>query len=165
MALHELLRVFERDTDGEVRAILDAGDAEAARVLAEAERERADRVATAVAAFARHEQAAADAQLAAGEHRARAGVLVARAAMLQRVREAIAVELQARFASDPQLAELLDAAACACAGGEQGELARVATGVVLELPSGTRIEASLAAVLDRYWPRLACEALALERGR
>ena len=43
--------------------------------------------------------------------------------------------------------------------------AAIATGAIIELASGTQIAATLDAFLDREWPRLACEALALERAR
>ena len=188
MALAELLRVLEHDAATEVAAIRAAGAAEAARIDADSAAARGERVADALAAFAAQRRAALDAELAAVTRDARARVLAARAAMLDRIRGAVLGELPGLVAGDPELAQAVVAAALACVGDEPGtlrcapplaELARaaappairveldaaVATGVVIELPSGTRIDATLAALLDRAWPTLACEALALERAR
>jgi vacuolar-type H+-ATPase subunit E/Vma4 len=188
MALAELLRVLEADTEAESRAILAAGMVEAARIDAETARLRGEQVSGALAAFAAERRAASDAELTAATRSARAEILAARAAMLDRVRAAVRGELPALLVADPALGPALIAAALACVGDEPGtlraapplaELARAAappairvevdpavtTGIVIELATGTRIDATLAALLDRAWPQLACEALILERAR
>ena len=159
MALSDLLDVFERDTDGEIRAITSAGAGEAARIVRDAEHAAAERIAAALATYRAQRVADADAELSAAIRSARQRVLVARAAMLERLRVAIANELPARYARDPELATVLEEAARSCAGSEAIELTEAPTGTVLELASGTRIDATLDAVLARAWPRLACEAL------
>lgn len=188
MALTELLRMLEDDTAAEVRAITAAGATEAAQIDAEAARARSDRVSSASAAFALECRAAGDAELAALRRGARADVLAARAAMLDRVRAAVVEELPGVLAGDPAVRGALLAAALSCVGEESGTLRcapvladpalaaappairveiapDVATGVVIELTTGTRIAATLTALLDRAWPMLACEALKLERAR
>jgi vacuolar-type H+-ATPase subunit E/Vma4 len=188
MALAELLRMLEDDAAAEVRAITSAGAAEAARIESEAARARTERLANATTAFAAERRAAADAELAAVTRAARADVLDARAAMLDRIRSAVVGELPDLLTGDPELGRALVDAALACVGDEPGILrcgpslagaARasapaairvevgpdLATGVVIELAAGTRIDATLAAVLERAWPALACEALTLERAR
>lgn len=188
MALADLLTALDRDADAEIRAIRAAGGAEAARIEADAGRARDERLAAAIAAIRAERSAEAGERLAAASQRARAEVLAARAAMLDRLRAAIAGRLPAVVAGDPVLGARLITAALACTGGEPGTLrcapaladaARaaappairvepdpdVATGAVIELATGTRIEATLAALLDRAWPGLACEALAVERAR
>jgi vacuolar-type H+-ATPase subunit E/Vma4 len=188
MALAELLRSLENDTAAEVRAITAAGAGEAARIESDAARARSERVAGAIAAFADERRAAADAELAAVIRGARAEVLAARAAMIDRIRGAVLDELPGLLAGDPELGQALVSAALACVGDESGILrctplladparasappairveieSSVATGVVIELATGTRIDATLATLLERAWPALACEALTLERAR
>lgn len=188
MALAELLRVLEHDTAAEVRAIAAAGAGEAARIESEAAGARSERVSRAIAVFAAERQAAADVELAAATRGARADVLAARAAMLDRIRDAVLGELPDLLAGDPALGRAVVSSALACVGDEPGtlccaprlaDLARasappairvevepnVATGVVIELATGTRIDATLTALLDHAWPALACEALTLERAR
>jgi vacuolar-type H+-ATPase subunit E/Vma4 len=185
MSLSELLRTIERDAAAELGAIAAAAAAEVARIDADAARARADRMAAASAGYAAVQQAAADLELASAIRRARIDVLTARAAMLDRIREAVAGELPGLFAAEPRLGTAMVAAAIAYAGGEPGTLRcapslgdaaaaagagslrierdpGVPTGAVIELASGARIDATLAAVLEREWPNLACEALALE---
>jgi vacuolar-type H+-ATPase subunit E/Vma4 len=188
MALAELLHALEADAQAESGAILAAATAEAAQIDAETARLRGEQVSGALAAFAAERRAACDAELTAATRSARAEILAARAAMLDRVRAAVLGELPALLAADPALGPAVIAAALACVGDESGtlraapplaELARAAappsirietdpavtTGVVIELAAGTRIDATLAALLDRAWPQLACEALILERAR
>ena len=186
MALAELLSAFERDTEAEVRAILAQGTADVAQIDEDSARARAEEIARAAAPAIADRRAADDARIAEATHRARADVLAARAAMLDRLRAAVRAELEGLV--DAQLGAALIGAAVACAAGEPGVLhcslaladaaraaspatlrvevdAAVATGAVIELASGTQIAATLDAFLDREWPRLACEALALERAR
>jgi vacuolar-type H+-ATPase subunit E/Vma4 len=108
--------------------------------------------------------------------------------MLERIRAGVCEQLPGVLAGDPELRRALVAAALACVGDEPGilrcspllvDIAReaspaairveaepgVATGVVIELATGTRIDATLATLLDRVWPTLACEALQQERTR
>jgi len=188
MALSDLVTQFERETEAEIRAIRSAGDAAAAQIDGEAARVRAERIAVAGAAVTAELRAAADLEIGAVARRARGEILTARAAMLDRIRDAIRGELPGLVASDVRLGASLVAAAIACTGGDGGELrcapalveaARaaapaalrvegdpaVATGAIIELSTGTRIDATLDALLDRAWPRLACEALAMERTR
>ena len=165
MALADLLRAFERDAEVEVRAIAERAAAEASRVTAAAERERGDRIATATRAFADERRAASDAEVAAAARAARTEVLEARAAMLERIRAAVSAELARRVAGELRLAVALERSARAFASDETGEVRRGPTGGVLELAAGTRSDATLATLLDREWPQLACEALALERAR
>jgi vacuolar-type H+-ATPase subunit E/Vma4 len=186
VALADLLSALERDTQAEVRAILAAGAADAARIDEESTAARAEQIARAAAPAIADLRAADEARLAEITHRARADVLAARAAMLERIRAATRAELAGLV--DTRLGDGLITAALACAGAEPGVLrcapalasaaraaapatlrvevdAAVATGVVVELASGTQIAATLDAFLEREWPRLACEALALERER
>jgi vacuolar-type H+-ATPase subunit E/Vma4 len=182
MALPELLRVFEREAADEVVAILAAGEADARAIDAEAARVRREKITGAAAATALEHRRLAEGAVAQALHRSRAVVLTARAAMLGRLREATETELARRIGGDPRLADTLVAAAIACAGDEAGTLrctpelekaARAAappglrvepdpavtTGVVVELATGTIIDASLLVLLDREWARLATEAV------
>lgn len=188
MALADLLRVLEDGASAEVRAIAEAAAGEAARVETEAFARRSERVARAMAVCAATRRAAGEVEIAAANRAARAEILAARAAMLERIRAAVSAQLPDVLAGEPELRRALVAAALACVGDEAGtlrcpvvmvELAReaspaairveadpgVATGVVIELASGTRIDATLATLLDRMWPALACEALQQERAR
>ncbi len=175
MPLGELLHALKRDADAEVRAITAAGAAEVARIDAASTCACTDRLAIATRAFTDELQAAADADLATVERRTKRDVLVARAAMLERIRDAIRAELPP--ALDRALAtRLLDAALAYAGPGTvrcapdvvvppRADLTVVVdpsvTGVVLELANGTRIDATLDALLERAWPRLAAEALVL----
>jgi vacuolar-type H+-ATPase subunit E/Vma4 len=188
MALAELLRVLEDDTAAEVRAIAAAAAGEVARIEAESSVRRSERVASAMTACAAKHRAAGDAEIAAANHAARADILAARAAMLERIRAGVREQLPGVLAGDPDLRRALVAAALACVGDESGtlrcspvlvDIAREAspaairvevepgltTGVVIELATGTRIDATLNTLLDRVWPTLACEALQQERAR
>ena len=188
MALAELLRVLEDGTAIEVRAVADVAAGEAARIETEAFAQRSKCLASATAAFAAECRATGDAEIAAANRAARADVLAARAAMVERVRVAVREQLPGVLAGDPGLGRTLVLAALACVGDESGTLrcapalaaiARdaapaairveaepgVATGVVIELAAGTRVDATLTTLLDRVWPTLACEALQHERAR
>ena len=188
MALPELLRVLEHDTAAEVRAIADAAASEAARIETEASARRSECIASAMAAVAAECRAAGDAEIAAANRAARADILAARAAMVERVRVGVREQLPGVLAGDPELGRALVLAALACVGDESGILrcapaiaafareaapaairveveSSVATGVVIELATGTHIDATLTTLLDRVWPTLACEALQQERAR
>lgn len=188
MALAELLRVLEDGTTAEVRAIAEAAASEAARIEAEASARRTDRIASATAACTSTHRAAGDAEIASAGRAARADILAARAAMLERIRAGVCEQLPGVLAADPELQRALVVAALACVGDEPGtlrcsprlaELAReaapaairvedapeTATGVVIELASGTCIDATLTTLLDRMWPALACEVLLQERAQ
>jgi vacuolar-type H+-ATPase subunit E/Vma4 len=186
VAIAELLRALERDADAEIRAALDAARDEAGRVATEAARARDDRVGAAHALALARSQAQADAALAVATRRARADVLTARAAMLRRLRDAARAALPAVIeARAAELGPRQVAAAIAYTGGKPGVLrcpavladaARAAappglrvavdptlTGAVIDLDGGARIDASLDAILERDWPRLAPGALARVR--
>lgn len=188
MALAELLRVLEDGTTAEVRAIAEAAAGEAERIDAEALARRTERIANAIAAFAAARRAAGDGEIAAVSRAALADILAARGAMLDRIRSAACAQLPRVLAGDPALRRAVVAAALGCVGGEAGtlrcspalaDIARaaapaairveatpdVATGAVIDLASGTRIDATLAALLERVWPALACVALQQERAR
>jgi len=186
VALADLLRSLERDATAELRAIDEAGAAEAARLDAETARRRTERLATTVAELTATRAATDELALAAARGHARGRELTARAAMLARAREAVRAALPAALATEPRLGEAVVAAALGATGDEAGVLrcapaivaaARaaappairvepdpaLATGAVIELASGTRIDATLDALLTRTWPALACEALARAR--
>lgn len=182
MALPELIEAFERDTQAEVAAIRSAVEAEIRTIDAEASRARAERIASAAAATAVEHRAQADADVAAALHRARAEIYTHRSAMLRRLRAEIERHLPSLL--DSAVGDALLRVAIACAGDEPGMLhctpvlalrARVlappslqvvgddavATGVIIELASGTRIDATLARLLDREWAQLSGEAVRL----
>lgn len=155
MPLADLLASLERDAADEIRAVTALADADVARIDAECARACGDQLAAAVRTATEEQRAAADTQLAEAERRWRKSVLEARAAMLARLRDAVRAELPALV--DEALRARL--AAAAAVHGE-GTVRQVPTGVIVELPDGTRIDATLDALLDRLWPRLAGEALA-----
>ncbi len=180
MALPELIEAFERDTEAELAAIRAAVEAEIRAIDAEAARARGERIASAAAATAVEHRAQADADVAAALHRARADIYTHRTAMLGRLRAEVERHLPALLES--AVGEALLRVAIACAGDEPGTLhctpilsvrARVlappslqitgddevATGVIVELASGTRIDATLVRLLDREWPQLSGEAV------
>lgn len=182
MALPELIQAFERDTQAELAAIRAAAEAEVRAIDAEAARARGERIASAAAATVVEHRAQADADVAAALHRARADIYTHRTAMLQRLRVEIEHQLVALL--DASLGDALLRVAIACAGDEPGTLhcaptlalrARVlapaslqiasddtvATGAIIELASGTRIDATLARLLEREWPQLSGEAVRL----
>lgn len=185
MALAELLQAIERDAAAQIEAVLAAAEAEVRQIEADGQRDQA-RLRTDVARTVREEhQRDADAEIAIARRNARVEVLVARAAMLERVRTALQAQL-------PELARPLGTvmvtAALSCVGSARGVLrcptewldhARAvappsleleaappgATGVMIELATGTHVVATLETLLEREWPRLATEAQALaDRG-
>jgi len=181
VALAELVRAIELDAAAQIRALRAAAEADAARIDADAARARDDRTATATQAFAGERQALADAAIAAAERDARARALATRAAMLERVHAAVHARLPELL--DDTVGRALLAGALACAGTSPGVVrcaprlvaharaiappslrvegdAQVATGVVIELATGTQIVATLEALCEREWPRLAAAALA-----
>jgi vacuolar-type H+-ATPase subunit E/Vma4 len=182
MPIDELLHAFEHDTDAEIRAIVAQAERDAAELEAAAERQRHATVADAAGTYeaaCRHD---ADLRIATAAREARLAVLRAQAEMLGRVRAALVAALPARLAGDEALALALVESAVECAGPGRGVLhcppalesvaclhapAQLAvssdgpnaSGVVIELASGARIDATLETLLAREWPRLACAAL------
>jgi vacuolar-type H+-ATPase subunit E/Vma4 len=156
VAIGDLLATLERDADAEVRATAVAAAAEIARIAEQSVRARDDALAIAVREATEREQALARVQLADVARRRRRTVLVARAAMLARVHAAVRAVLPTLV--DGALRARLAAAAAAYGDGVRRD---TPTGVVIELPDGTRIDATLDAALDRSWNRLASEAVAL----
>ena len=156
MPLGELLQALERDADAEARAVTAAAEADVARIDAESARRCGEELARAVRAATEEQRLAADARLADAERQRRREILEARAAMLGRIRAGVHEELP-RVIDDGLRAKL------AAAAGEFGEGTSrdTPTGVVVELADGTRVDATLDAMLERAWPRLAAEALAL----
>lgn len=178
MALADLLHTLEQDAAGQVSAVLAHGEAAAAEVEAEARHSRDELLARAADEEQRVGQRAADARIAQAQHAARTRVLEARAAMLARVLDEVRAVLPAYVAAaGPALAR----AAVAHAGTREGVVRCAAAvvdqvpatlrievsdvpGVVIELRNGTQIVATLDALLEREWPRLAAALLArLER--
>lgn len=183
MPIADLLSNLEREGEAEIRVLLAAAEAEVARIEAESARSRAHRLTASGKVVQAEHQAAADLEIAAATRRAREDVLTARAGVLSRVLAVTRDLLPALVAEHGErLAPNLIAAALACTGCEPGVVrcapsivacARaaappnlrvepdllIATGVVIELDRGTRIEASLDALLDREWPRLAPRVL------
>lgn len=179
MAIADLVAAIEAEARAQISAVLAAGEAEASAIEAEAERARRDHRASTLQVWQAEHQRAADAQLVAAERRARALVLAARAAMLERIR----LEVHALLPSlvDHTLGRALVTAALSCASGPgvlrcAPHLANlivapeelrvepdpaVATGVQIELASGARVVATLEALCEREWPRLAAFALTL----
>jgi hypothetical protein len=149
MPLSDLLQVLRADADLEVRDVMVARDAEIARIDAESLHACSERVHDAMSKLALERRAVADAEIAAIERAARTRTLFARAAMLDRLREAVRAELPS----------LVDEAFRARARASLSGSRDVPTGVVAELSDGTLVEATLEAVLDRAWPQLAAEAV------
>ena len=156
MPLADLLATLEHDAAAEARAIAGAAAADVARIDEESARVTREALARALRSVADAHQSTADAQLAAARQANRRAVLGARAAMLERLREAVRAELPGLV--DAALRARLLAAAQAYGDGTVHE---VPTGIVVELAGGTRIDATLEAALERRWPRLAAEALTI----
>lgn len=154
MPLADLLATLERDASAEASAITGAAATDVARIDEESARATREALARAVRTAAEAQQLTADARLAAARQTHRRAVLGARAAMLERLREAVRAELPGIV--DAALRARLLAAAQTYGDGTVHE---VPTGVVVELADGTRIDATLEAALERRWPRLAAEAL------
>ena len=180
MALSELIQAFERDTESEVAAIRNAAEADARRIDAEAARARAERIAASAAATAIEHRRQADADVAAAIHHARADVYAARTAMLERLRTALDERLAVLL--DAAVGDALLRVAITCAGDEPGTLrctpslalrarvlapeslqiacdGAVVAGAIVDLASGTRIDATLGRLLDREWPQLSGDAV------
>lgn len=149
MPLPELLRALERDADGEARAVIDRARAVAEKLESDAARECSELLARTARQHLDEAHRAADTRLAVAQREARARVLAARAAMLERVRQAIRAQLPAR--AEAMREQLARAAAAHGAGTRIDE----PTGVVVELPSGTRVVVTLDALVARDWPALA----------
>jgi vacuolar-type H+-ATPase subunit E/Vma4 len=160
MALGDLLAAISRDADAEVHRTLAPAEQDAAQIDADTARYCSARLAEAMRDLTARERTKHTVRLVEVEHRHRRAILEARAAMLERLREAVRARLPALV--DDALRARFVAAASAYGEGTRRD---VPTGVVIELDDGTRIEASLETTLDTAWPRLAGEALALIEGR
>ena len=182
MALADLLRSLEHDAASQIAGVLAAARAEADALEAEASRSRAQRRHEVSELHAHACQGAADARVAAAQREARKQVLVARAAMLDRIRAALRDKLRA-LAQSCELIDALARAALGTAGERAGVLygppallvhlrtlappnLRVEakagiTGVAIVLATGTEIVATLDSLADREWPALAATALHL----
>ena len=180
MPLADLLRSLEQDAAGQVRAVLAHGEAAAEQVDTEATRSRDDQLARAAGEHRATCQCTADARIAQAQHAARTRVLEARAAMLARVLDDVRAALPASL---PAAAPALARAAIAHAGAREGVVrctpaivddvraaaaahlhveasSAVRAGVVIDVAGGTQIVATLDALLEREWPRLAAALLA-----
>ncbi len=157
MALTDLVQALERDAAEQVRALLEAAASAAAHLEAQAARRRDEASTHALDAWRDECRAGADERAAKARRAARARVLTARAAMLDRVRAALLVQLPA--VAD-RVRPALQRAALACAGARPGVSREVPTGIVIELPNGTEIVATLEALVERDWPQLATRTVA-----
>jgi len=180
MALADLLQTLEQDATAELRSLLADAEARVVRLEADAARDRAERTAAAERACCDECQVEADARLATAQRAARTSLLKARAAMLERVLAAVRELLPGHTR---RVAEPLARAAIACAGNQAGTVrctpeivddirplvpttlriapsAEIATGVQIELATGTHIVATLDALLEREWPKLSATLLA-----
>jgi vacuolar-type H+-ATPase subunit E/Vma4 len=182
MALTELVQAIEREATEQVRALLATASAQAERVEADAARRHSDESAHAVHAWEEECRSRSDERRATAQRSARATMLTARAAMLDRVRAALQAELPAHA---ERVAAALARAAIDCAGMRAGVLrcppglvtvasklvpaslhvlaADIGSGVIIELADGTQIVATLEALADREWPQLAAAIVAMMR--
>jgi vacuolar-type H+-ATPase subunit E/Vma4 len=180
MALADLVRTLERDATEQVRALLEAAAVQTAQREADAARRRSEEATHALQAWAEECRARAEERRASAQQAARADVLAARAEMLDRVRTALLAQVPAHAS---RVGATFARAAIACAGPREGvlrcppalldtatalapaslrvEAADVGCGVVIELASGTQLVATLEALADREWPRLAGAIVAL----
>jgi vacuolar-type H+-ATPase subunit E/Vma4 len=159
--LADLVRALEQDAAAQVRAVLDGAQARADEIAATAAHAREHTLAREAATCRQRCQAAADEKIAVAQQRARATLLAARAEMLERVRATLLAQLPVHT---PRVAQALARAARSCAGDVTYVERSVPTGVVIELASGTQIIASLEALAEREWPRLAAAIVALAAG-
>jgi vacuolar-type H+-ATPase subunit E/Vma4 len=158
MAIDDLLHALAREAEAEVEANRAAGFAEAEAIAAAAAERRAD----ATRAGAREHRAAAqvraDAEVAAVSRRTTSAVLAARAAMLEQLRAAVLEALPGVV--DEPMRVRMRAAVRAAAGGAPVGLRDLPTGVVGELDGGrVTIDATLASLFERSWPRLRVAAV------
>ena len=158
MPLADLVRALELDAAAQVRALLAGARARADEIEAAAGNGREATLAREIAASNAEYRASADDKVAAVRQRMRTTVLVARAEMLDRVRAALLAQLPAHL---PRVAAALARAAQTCVGEAKYVECRVPTGVVLELDNGTQIVATLEALVEREWPRLAAAIIEL----
>jgi phosphoribosylaminoimidazole carboxylase (NCAIR synthetase) len=157
MPLADLVQALERDAAAQIRVLLDGAASRVAQLEAEAARHRDDMSAQTAQAWRDECRAGADDQEATTRQAARAAVLTARAAMLERVRAALLAQLPA-YAS--RVLPALERAALACAGDRRFERHDRACGFVLELDTGTHVVATLDALAEREWPSLAAAVVA-----
>jgi vacuolar-type H+-ATPase subunit E/Vma4 len=157
MPLADLVRALEQDAVAQARALLDAATARAGEIEAAAAHDRDDKITHDANACRAQCHAAADERIADAQQRVRATLLAARAEMLDRVRAALLAQLPAHTA---RVADNLARAARGCAGTAKYVERSVPTGVVIELESGTQLVATLEALVEREWPRLAAAIVA-----
>lgn len=177
MALADLLVAIEAEVNAEISAVVAAGDTDVRAIEELAKRSREDRGAAARSGWQTELQLTADREIGDAARVSRATALATRAAMLERVRNATRALLPRLL--DDKLGALLIDAALSCARGPgvircapriaaqlkapvdlSVELDASITGVEIELASGTRIVATLDALFEREWPRLAATAVA-----
>ena len=187
MALADLLRSLEDDAASQIAGVLAAARADADALEAEASRSRDERRREASEQHARACQGTADARVATAQREARNQVLVARAAMLDRIRAALRTRLRV-LGQSCELIDALARAVIANAGDRPGVLygppsllvhlrtlapptlrveanEDMTTGVSIVLATGTEIVATLDSLADREWPALAATALRLAKER
>lgn len=157
MSLGDLLQTLEHDAATEARALLDAATVRAQERTAASARARTEQLTQARRDVREACEAAAETELATVQHAARARTLTARAAMLERVREAVRVLLPSVV---DRVMPVLTARAVACAGDEPTTVRTVPTGVIIELANGTQIVATLDALFERESARLDASLLA-----
>jgi hypothetical protein len=182
MALAELVQALEREATEQIRALLATASARATQLEDDAARRDRDESAHAAQAWSEECRASADERRAIAQQAARASMLTARAAMLDRVRAALLMQLPAYV---ERVGAALARAAIECAGARPGVLrcppglvaiasaiapaslhvvsADVGCGVIIELADGTQMVATLEALAEREWPRLAAAVVALAR--
>ncbi len=186
MAVGDLIEALERAAAADVEALLAGARAEAERLLAEAAAAQARALDDERDRFRAARQADADARIAAATLEWRGRVLAERTAGLDRLGQAVAARLPSLLAGadGDRLFEALARSALAATAGEPAVArcpARLAdrcralaadwprvrvedddaagSGVVVEVGDGRlRIDATLEAMLQRFWPRLRLEA-------
>lgn len=183
MALPELMARLERDAAARVAAVRSKARAEAERLIGAAREEAGRRRAAALDAHRKALRARLDLELAAARQQARAQVLDARRALLERVAtraadalrhadapdalQAIAAEalryvegVPSRLICSPDTAGQVGPSVQAVPGVELVTDPQAAPGLVVEAKDGTvRIDARFDALLERAWPRLSVELL------
>lgn len=185
MPIRELLSALEGSASAERQELLERARATADQILAAAERDRTAQLEAALDEHRARRQAVADARFAEAEREQRRLLLVAKERLLARLRERLVRVLPelARDADDRAIEQLVRAA-IDCAGTGDLRLrcapslverarraaaavpiqpdATVATGVRLSVDDGRlTIDSSLAALLERWWPRLRIAALSI----
>ena len=158
MAIVDLLATLERVAGDETHALRAVADADAAGIDAESARVREQRLAAAIRETTDGQRAIAEGRCADAQRAHRRATLDARAAMLARIREAVRAELPA-LVDEAVRARLR--AALSRHVDDTAVVHETPTGFVAELAGGTRVDATLDAILEHAWPRLATHAIAL----